>query len=60
MDLQSLHIALWGLALFALLGLVFGFALAAAAMRFQVQVNPLIDRVREVLPSANCGACGYA
>ena len=60
MDLQSLQVALWGLALFTLLGLVFGFALAAAAMRFQVRVNPLVDRVREVLPSANCGACGFA
>jgi len=53
-------IALWGLAMFTALGLVFGFALAAAAMKFAVPVNPLVERVRATLPSANCGACGFA
>lgn len=57
---DTLQIALWGLAVFALLGVFFGFALAAVAMRFQVPVNPLVERVRSVLPSANCGACGFA
>lgn len=56
----TLSIALWGLALFTLLGLFFGFALAAAAMKFKVAVNPLVERVRHALPSANCGACGFA
>ncbi len=60
MDHSTWSIALWGLALFTLLGLFFGFALAAVAMRFQVPVNPLVERVRSQLPSANCGACGYA
>jgi electron transport complex protein RnfB len=57
---SALSIALWGLALFTVLGLVFGLALAAAAQRFQVPVNPLVERVRDRLPSANCGACGFA
>jgi electron transport complex protein RnfB len=57
---QALAVATWGLAVFTLLGLVFGFALAAAAARFQVPVNPLVERVRDRLPSANCGACGFA
>ena len=52
--------AVWGLAVFTVLGLLFGFALAAAALRFQVKVNPLVERVRDRLPSANCGACGFA
>lgn len=56
----ALGIALWSVAVFTLLGLVFGFALAAAAIRFQVATNPLVDRVRDVLPAANCGACGFA
>jgi len=60
MDASALQIALWGLALFSVLGLLFGFALAAAAIRFRVAVNPLVERVRHVLPSANCGACGFA
>src|SRR5215470_5319233 len=55
-----LGIALWGLLVFALVGLFFGFALAAAAMRFAVPVDPRVERVREALPSANCGACGFA
>ena len=60
MDTQTLSIALWGLAVFTVLGLFFGFALAAAAMRFAVKTNPLVDQVRAALPSANCGACGFA
>jgi electron transport complex protein RnfB len=53
-------IALWGLAVFTVIGLLFGFALAAAALRFNVPVDPLVERARETLPSANCGACGFA
>jgi electron transport complex protein RnfB len=60
MSSETLRIALWGLAVFTALGVAFGFALAAAAMRFHVATNPLVDRVRECLPSANCGACGFA
>ena len=57
---ETLQIALWGLAVFTLLGVFFGFVLAAVAMRFQVPSNPLVDRARAALPSANCGACGFA
>lgn len=60
MDPEYIRIALWGLAFFTVLGVAFGFALAAAAMRFHVPVNPLVERVRDSLPSANCGACGFA
>lgn len=60
MDHTAVQIALWGLALFTVLGVIFGFALAAAALRFAVPVNPLVEKVRDRLPSANCGACGFA
>ncbi len=50
----------WGLFVFALFGLLCGIALAYAAKRFAVQVDPKIEAVRECLPGANCGACGYA
>ena len=60
MGSEALGVAGWGLVFFTLLGLVFGFALAMAAARFQVPVNPLVERVRDRLPSANCGACGFA
>ncbi|MDO8789057.1 MAG: Fe-S cluster domain-containing protein [Sulfuritalea sp.] len=58
MDL--LHVALWGVLVFTTLGLFFGIALASAARKFHVPVNPLVEEVRENLPSANCGACGFA
>lgn len=57
---DTIRIALWGLAVFSVLGLAFGLALGAAAERFKVVSNPLVDRVRDRLPSANCGACGFA
>lgn len=60
MNPDVLRVALAGLGVFSGLGLVFGIALGAAAERFKVASNPLVDRVRDKLPSANCGACGYA
>jgi len=42
------------------LGLIFGLGLGLAAKKFAVEVNPLIADIREALPSANCGACGFA
>ncbi|MBI5168111.1 MAG: Fe-S cluster domain-containing protein [Candidatus Eisenbacteria bacterium] len=60
MTSESLHTALYGLGVFSGLGAVFGIALGAAAERFKVAGNPLVDRVRDRLPSANCGACGFA
>ncbi|MEW6002896.1 MAG: RnfABCDGE type electron transport complex subunit B, partial [Nitrospirota bacterium] len=42
------------------LGVVFGIALAFAAQKFAVKVDPKIEKVRDVLPGANCGACGFA
>jgi len=42
------------------LGIVFGVALALVAARFVVKVDPKVEQVREVLPGANCGACGFA
>jgi H+/Na+-translocating ferredoxin:NAD+ oxidoreductase subunit B len=39
---------------------VFGLGLAVAAKKFAVQVDPKVERVRDVLAGANCGACGFA
>ena len=60
MENPAVGVALWGLAVFTLVGLLSGFALASAAIKFAVPVNPLIERVRDRLPAANCGACGFA
>ena len=40
------------------LGLIFGVVLAVASKAFHVEVDPRIEKVREALPGANCGACG--
>jgi len=49
-----------GLVVLAALGVVFGIALAIVASRFVVKVDPKVEQVRETLPGANCGACGFA
>lgn len=40
------------------LGLAFGLILAFASKKFHVEVDPKIEQIMEVLPGANCGACG--
>ena len=42
------------------LGLLFGALLAFASMVFAVEQDDRIDKIVEVLPGANCGACGFA
>ena len=42
------------------LGVLFGAVLSFADKKFAVPVDDRIPRVREALPGANCGACGYA
>ncbi len=42
------------------LGLVLGTGLAVASIKLAVERDPRIDQIVEVLPGANCGACGYA
>jgi H+/Na+-translocating ferredoxin:NAD+ oxidoreductase subunit B len=54
------HTALYGIVFFTIFGGVCGLALAYAARRFAVKVDPKIAAVRACLPGANCGACGYA
>lgn len=41
-------------------GLIFGAILALASVIFAVKKDERIDKISEVLPGANCGACGYA
>lgn len=53
-------IVIYGLVVLGGLGIVFGVALAFVAARFTVKVDPKVEQVRETLPGANCGACGFA
>ncbi len=41
------------------LALCFGAFLGFAAKKFHVPVDPRVEQVEDVLPGANCGACGY-
>ncbi|HAK60775.1 MAG TPA: ferredoxin, partial [Nitrospiraceae bacterium] len=41
-------------------GIAFGVSLAFIASKFTVKMDPRVEQVREVLPGANCGACGFA
>ena len=42
------------------LGVLFGLLLAWASKKFHVDVDPRVARIMELLPGANCGACGAA
>ena len=41
-------------------GAVFAVVLYFVAQKFKVEEDPLIDKIAEVLPGANCGGCGKA
>lgn len=41
------------------LGLLFGLLLGVAARKFAVEKDPKAIKIAEVLPGANCGACGF-
>ncbi len=51
---------IYAIAALGLIGLIFGLLLAMAAKVFAVETDPRVEAVKEVLPGANCGACGYA
>ncbi len=41
------------------LGLFFGLLLGIASKIFHVEVDERVEKIDEILPGANCGACGY-
>lgn len=47
-------------AIIGVLALLFGLGLAYASKVFEVKVDERVVRVREALPGANCGACGFS
>ena len=44
----------------AVVGLIFGIILTIASKLMVVPVDEKIAAIREVLPGANCGGCGFA
>ncbi len=41
------------------LGFIFGAILSYASVKFEVKVDPQIEKTLELLPGANCGGCGF-
>lgn len=41
------------------IGAFFGLALAIASRKFRAAVDPRVEEITELLPGANCGACGF-
>lgn len=43
----------------AVLGIIFGVGLSVAAKKLAVPVDERVEQIREYLPGANCGGCGF-
>ena len=56
MDMQNIISAV---AVLFIMGVVFAILLGIAAKVFAVEVDERVPRVRECLPGANCGGCGF-
>lgn len=57
---MSITSILWPVLSLGGLAILFGLVLAYASKKFAVEVNPKTAEIREALPSANCGGCGFA
>ncbi len=51
---------LWSVITMGVLGFLFSLGLVIAYRKLRVHEDPKIEQVAEILPQANCGACGYA
>ena len=60
MESVPVSLVMYGAIVLGVLGIIFGIALAIVAARFVVKVDLKVEQVREILPGANCGACGFA
>jgi Na+-translocating ferredoxin:NAD+ oxidoreductase RNF subunit RnfB len=55
----SVNGVLYPFLILGILGLVFGALLAFASIKFFVEVDERVTKIREILPGANCGGCGF-
>lgn len=56
---EILNDILWPVIALGALGLVLGLGLGIAAKVFAVKTDPTVEKVRGLLPGANCGGCGF-
>ena len=59
MESELIKLVLGGIALLGSMGLIFGIGLALAARKFAVETDHKVEEVKESLPMAQCGACGF-
>lgn len=45
---------------FVALGILFGVLLCIASKAFEVKSDPRVEQIKECLPGANCGGCGFS
>ena len=57
--MDFMYVLFYPTALMGVLGLVFGVLLALASVAFFVKPDLRVQLIREALPGANCGGCGY-
>ncbi len=50
---------IYSVAILGTLGIIYGLGLAFASKKFHVEIDPKIEKIGEILPGVNCGACGY-
>ncbi|MEG2396428.1 MAG: (Fe-S)-binding protein, partial [Oscillospiraceae bacterium] len=58
--MNKLNSILLSVLLLAALGLIAGLGLAVASELMAVPVDETSENIRECLPGANCGACGFS
>lgn len=54
-----LDMILKGIIITGSIGLIFGIGLALFSYKFRIEEDPKLELVLNLLPGANCGACGY-
>lgn len=60
MALLSPSAVLGSVAILGGVGVTFGALIAVVNRRFRVEEDPRLDQITDLLPGANCGACGFA
>lgn len=55
-----MNLALIAILAVGALGLILGVVIGVVAKVFAVEIDERVEQVEELLPSANCGGCGYA
>lgn len=59
MPIENIIPIVWSIVILGGLGAVFGLILGVASKKFAVQVDERVSAVRDLLPGANCGGCGF-